>query len=271
MKDKVVLVTGASSGMGKATAQLLSANGYNVYAAARRTEQMIDLQQTGIKIVYMDVTDELSMKSGVDKIIEAEGSIDILVNNAGFGLMGAIEDVPLSQARQQMEVNVFGLARLTQLVLPFMRQQQFGKIINISSTSGKMATPLSGWYAASKFALEALSDSLRLEVKPFGIDVIIIEPGGIKSEWGDIAMQSIEDVSGHTAYGGMATKVIEFARKAQPKNAEPEVIAELILKALKAAKPKIRYYGGYMAGPILLLKKLLSDKQFDNLLMGQMK
>jgi len=271
MIKKVVLITGASSGMGKAAAQLLVANGYNVYAAARRTEQMVDLQQIGINIIYMDLSDDPSIKSGVNTIIEAEGIIDILINNAGFGLMGAIEDVLLSRAKEQMEVNVFGLARLTQLVLPFMRRQKSGKIVNITSTSGKMATPLSGWYSASKFAVEALSDSLRLEVKPFGIDVIIIEPGGVKSEWGDIAMQSLEDVSGSTAYSKMAKKIIEFAKKNQPKNAEPEVIAELILQALKATKPKTRYHGGYLAGAILLLKKLLSDNQFDNLLMRQMK
>lgn len=170
-----------------------------------------------------------------------------------------------------MEVNVFGLARLTQLVLPYMRKQQSGKIVNITSTSGKMATPLSGWYSASKFAVEALSDSLRLEVKPFGIDVIIIEPGGVKSEWGDIALKSLHEISLGTAYSTMAAKIIEFAREAQHKNSEPMVIAELILEALETTKPNARYHGGYMAGAILLLKKLLTDRQFDNLLMRQMK
>ncbi|MCF2518810.1 oxidoreductase [Dyadobacter sp. CY351] len=271
MRNRVVLITGASSGMGKETARLLAANGYTVYAAARRTGQMKDLQEAGVKVLAMDVTNDTSMNSGVDSIIEAEGSIDILINNAGFGLMGSIEDVPLEKARDQMEVNVFGLARLTQLVLPLMRKQQSGKIVNITSTSGKMASPLSGWYSASKFAVEALSDSLRLEVKPFGIDVIIIEPGGVKSEWGDIALKSLHDVSLGTAYGKMAAKIIEFAEKAKPKNAEPIVIAELILKSLTATKPKARYYGGYMAGVILLLKKMLTDRQFDSLLMGQMK
>jgi len=271
MNNKVVLITGASSGMGKVTAQILVENGYTVYAAARRIEKMNDLKQTGAKILQMDITDENSMQIGVDKIIQNEGRIDILINNAGFGLMGSVEDVSMKDAKYQMEVNVFGLARLTQLVLPFMRKQQSGKIVNITSTSGKMASPLSGWYSASKFAVEALSDSLRTEVKSFGIDVIIIEPGGVKSEWGDIALKSLHDVSSGKAYAKMAEKIIEFAKKSVPKNAEPEVIAKLILKAISAQNPKTRYHAGYMAGPILFLKKVLTDKQFDGLLMSQMK
>jgi short-subunit dehydrogenase len=269
--NKVVLITGASSGMGKVTAKLLLQKGYTVYGASRRTEKMIDLQQSGAKILQMDVADDHSMCSGIDEIIKNEGRIDILINNAGFGAFGAIEDVSIAEARYQMEVNVFGLARLTQLVLPYMRKQQSGKIVNITSTGGKIASPLGGWYHASKYAVEALSDSLRMEIKQFGIDVIVIEPGGVKSEWGDIAMKHLQDVSAGKAYDKMAEKIRTFAEKVSPKNAEPEIIAELILKSITAAKPKTRYHAGHLAGPILFLRKILTDKQFDNLILGQLK
>lgn len=269
--NKVVLITGASSGMGKVTAKLLVQNGYIVYAAARRIEKMNDLKQLGAKILQMDVTADATMTSGIDQIIKNEGRIDILINNAGFGLSGAIEDVPLADARYQMEVNVFGLSRLTQLVLPHMRKQQSGKIVNITSTAGKMTSPLNGWYHASKFAAEALSDSVRMEVKQFGIDVIVIEPGGVKSEWGDIAIRNMHDMSAGKAYSKMADKMIELANKITEKNAEPEVIAALILKSITAKNPKTRYHGGYLSGVILFLRKILTDKQFDKLMLSQVK
>jgi short-subunit dehydrogenase len=269
--NKVVLITGASSGMGKATAKLLVQNGYLVYAVARRIENMDDLKILGANILKMDVTDNKSMTNMIDLIIKKEGAIDILINNAGFGLLGAIEDVPIEAAKYQLEVNVFGLSRLVQLVLPAMRKQRSGKIVNITSTSGKMASPLSGWYSASKFAVEALSDSLRMEVKQFGIDVIVIEPGGVKSEWSEIAMKSLREISLGKAYSKMAEKIIEFSTKAAAKRAAPEVIAQLIFKSITAGHPKTRYHGGHMAGVLLFLKKVLTDKLFDKLLLSQMK
>jgi NADP-dependent 3-hydroxy acid dehydrogenase YdfG len=162
---KTVLVTGASAGIGKATAILLAQNGYKVYGAARRTEKMEDLISYGIKPIALDVTKEESITACVEQIFKEVGSIDILVNNAGFGSYGAIEDVTMQDAKYQLEVNVFGAMRLTQLVLPKMRQNKYGKIVNLSSVGGKIAFPLGGWYHASKFAIEALSDAMRLEVK----------------------------------------------------------------------------------------------------------
>jgi short-subunit dehydrogenase len=268
---KVVLITGASSGIGKATAKLLIDTGYTVYAAARRTERMNDLKELGAKVLHMDVTDGVLMENAVKEIVANENRIDILINNAGFGLLGAIEDVSIDAAKHQMEVNLFGLARLTQLVLPYMRVQEFGKIVNVTSTSGKMAAPLSGWYSASKFAVEGLSDSLRMEVKQFGIDVIVIEPGGVKSEWNAISTQSIKPGAVGKAYENMAQKIIELAEKFDRKNADPKVIAELILKSITAQQPKTRYHAGYMAGIILFLKKVLTDRQFDKLALSQLK
>jgi short-subunit dehydrogenase len=268
--NKVVLITGASSGIGKATATVLLQAGYTVYGAARRLDKMIDIESIGVKVLSIDVADERSMIKGIQQIIDAEGRIDILINNAGFGSYGAVEDVPMNEARYQLEVNLFGLARLTQLVLPYMRKQQYGKIVNITSIGGRMATPLGGWYHASKFAVEGLSDSLRNEVRPFGIDVILIEPGGVKTEWADIAMNHLEEVSGHTAYSAITANAIKMSKNSA-KGADPLEIAVLIKKAVAAKKPKARYVLGYMARPILFLKWLLSDSLFDKLIMSQLK
>jgi short-subunit dehydrogenase len=267
----IVLITGASAGMGKETAKLLLQHGYTVYGAARRLDKMEDLKSLGAKIMQMDVSEDNSMVKAVDEIIKAEGRIDVLINNAGFGSYGALEDVPMNDARYQMEVNVFGLARLTQLVLPYMRAQQSGKIINVTSIGGKIANPLGGWYHASKFAVEALSDSLRMELKPFGIDVIVIEPGGIQTEWAGIAGNNLRKVSGNTVYKHLVDKVEILFEKFSPKGSPVNVISTLILKAITAKNPKTRYHAGYMAGTILFMRKILSDKQFDRMIMSQFK
>ena len=178
---KTVLITGASSGIGKATTEKLLDDGYTVYASARSTDKLKYLKARGAEILELDVTQDESMKSGVDRIKSECGRLDILINNAGYGSYGALEDVPMEEARHQFEVNVFGLGRLTQLVLPQMREQSFGKIVNITSVGGKIYEPLGSWYHASKFAVEGLSDCLRLELQPFGIDVIIVEPGPIRT------------------------------------------------------------------------------------------
>ena len=206
MGKLTALVTGASSGIGKATALDLHNNGFTVFAAARRIDLMQDLVAKGIRIMSLDVTDDESMLRCVSRIAE-EGGIDILVNAAGYGSFGSIEDVPLSEARRQFDVNLFGLARLVQLVVPLMRQNNFGKIVNISSAGGKIWLPFGGWYHATKFALEGFSDCLRLELKPMGIDVIVIEPGGIKTDWGVIAAENLMKSSADGAYAQSAVLV----------------------------------------------------------------
>ncbi len=268
---KIVLITGATTGIGKETAIFLAKKGYIVYGAGRREDKLKELEASNIKSIKMDVTDDGSMVQGVKQIINNEGRIDVLVNNAGFGSYGAVEDVPLSDARYQLEVNVFGAARLMQLVLPYMRRQKSGKIVNISSIGGKLATPFGGWYHASKFALEGLSDSLRNEVRQFGIDVILIEPGGVESEWAEIANDNLVKNSSGTAYSEMAEKFIKGLRKTVDKNAKAIVIARLIEKAITAGKPKARYSAGYMARPALIAKKLLSDGMFDKIMISQLK
>ncbi|MBS1662362.1 MAG: SDR family NAD(P)-dependent oxidoreductase [Bacteroidetes bacterium] len=268
---KVVLITGASSGMGREMAQLLSKNDFTVYAAARRTKRMEDLTKTGIHTLAMDVTDETSMTTGIKQIIANEGRIDALINNAGFGSYGSIEEVPAEDARHQLEVNVFGAARLIQLVLPYMRAQHSGRIINISSIGGKVAMPLGGWYHASKFALEALSDSLRAEVGQFGIDVVVIEPGGVKSEWADIAVENGLKNSGNGVYGPMVRKFAGMQKSFANRLPEPKIIADIVLKAILARRPKTRYVAGFMARPMLAMRKLLSDRLMDRLMLSQLK
>jgi len=267
---KIALITGASAGIGKSTVRQLLQDGLVVYATARRLEKMKDIEKEGAIIKKMDVTDEASLTKMVDEIIKKEGHIDVLVNNAGYGSYGAIEEVPLSEARRQFDVNIFGLARLSQLVLPHMRKNKFGKIINISSMGGKVYTPMGGWYHATKHALEGFSDCLRIETSPFGIDVIVIEPGGIKSEWGDIAVEHMLETSGKGAYSNLAKKTAQSFEKSYKSASEPELIARTISKAIKAKRPKTRYVAGYMAKPVLFMRAILPDKAFDWLLKSQM-
>jgi len=268
---KVILITGASSGMGKDFARELLKDGHIVYGAARRVDKMDDIKALGVKVLEMDVTDDASMVKGLNSLIKTEGRIDVLINNAGFGSYGAVEDVSISDARYQLEVNVFGAARLMQLAVPHMREKKYGRIINISSIGGKIALPLGGWYHASKFALEALSDTLRNEVKPFGIDVVVIEPGGVKSEWGTIAMDSLIKTSGNGVYGTISKKLAGSLTEMESKLPEPEVITNLVRKAINAKTPKTRYSGGYMAGIILFMRKLLTDRMLDGVLMSQLR
>lgn len=268
---KTVLITGASAGIGKATAIYLAQNGYKVYGGARRVEKMQDLITHGITPIALDVTQEESLTACVEQIIKEIGSIDILINNAGSGYYGALEDMPMVDAKYQMEVNVFAVARLIQLVLPAMRKNNYGKIVNISSVGGKVTLPMGAWYHASKFAIEGLSDALRKEVKGFGIDVIVIEPGGTQSEMTGLGADYMMRVSGNTAYSSLAKGVSNMYATIQKDAADPIVIAKLIKKGIEAANPETRYVGATGAKPMLFLRKILSDKLFDRLIMSQMK
>ena len=184
---KGALVTGVSSGIGRMVAQEPKNAGFKVYAAARRVDRMADLEKDGFTPVALDPTKGESIVECVNTVLSKEESIDVLVNNAGYGSYGAIEDVPLEEGRRLFDVNLFGMARLIQLVTPAMRKNHYGKIVNISSMGGKIWTKFGGWYHATKYAVEGLSDCLRMELKPFGIDVVVVEPGGIKTGWGIIA------------------------------------------------------------------------------------
>jgi NAD(P)-dependent dehydrogenase (short-subunit alcohol dehydrogenase family) len=263
--SKVALVTGASSGIGESIAAHLVATGWTVYAVARRVERMTSLESRGITTFAMDVTEDASMIAGIDRIIAEQGRIDVLTNNAGYGSYGAVEDVPIDEARRQFEVNVFGLARLTQLVIPHMRTRRSGRIINISSIGGKIYEPLGAWYHATKFAVEGFSDSLRIELAPFGIDVVIVEPGPILSEWNTIARDSMVERSLGTVYEDLACRMAAlFERVDTPRmSSGPEAVAEKVLTALEAANPAARYPAGRGARAIVTARRLLPDRAMD--------
>jgi NAD(P)-dependent dehydrogenase (short-subunit alcohol dehydrogenase family) len=261
---KVAIVTGASSGIGAAVARRLNASGHIVYAVARRLELMAPLAEDGVVPVRLDITDDGALTALVSRVIAETGRIDVLVNNAGYGALGAIEDVSLAEARRQFDVNLFGLARLTQLVLPHMRDQRGGRIINMSSMGGKIHVPLGGWYHATKFAVEGFSDALRLEVAPFGIHVVVIEPGAIDTEWHGVAADNLLTTSGAGAYADQATAVAKILA-AGGLGSSPEVIADAVDRAVRARRPRSRYAVGLGAKPVLLIRRVLPDKVFDRL------
>lgn len=269
--NKVVLLTGASSGIGKETAKILAQNGYKVYAAMRKSLPLPDLESPNIKIIYLDITIDETMVEAVQDIISIEKKIDILINCAGYGEYGAIEDIPIESAKYQLDVNLFGVARLIQLVLPSMRENGTGKIINISSGGGKFSIPYGGWYHASKFALEALSDALRNEVKQFGIDVIIIEPGAIESEFTDTALSRLMENSEKSPYLKSVARINKSYLSIKNKRISPIVVVTLILSAIQAKKPKTRYVTDATLKMALFLKWLLSDKMFDKMIHRQLK
>lgn len=264
--NKIALVTGASSGIGLDASLRLIQQGYTVYGAARRTELMKSIVDNGGHALYLDLFDQKSIDECVKTILDKEGKIDLLVNNAGFGLGGSIEDIPIEEAKKQFEVNVFGLASLIQKVLPSMREQHSGRIVNISSIAGRFSSPFTGWYHGTKYCLEAISDALRLEVKPFGIKVVLIEPGMIQTDWGVIHGRNIRKYSGQTAYSKNANTVSDYyeSKYETKKNlSDPRVITKQIIKAATAKNPKRRYVAGKFAKPYVFFKRILPDGIFD--------
>lgn len=267
---KVALVTGASSGIGKEIAKQLIEDGLTVYVAARRITKMQDLEQLGAIALEMDITQEEDVERVVSQMEKDGNSVDILVNNAGYAIYGAMEDTTIEDARRQFEVNLFGLANLTKLVLPTMRAKKSGKIINISSMGGKMYSLFGSWYHATKHALEGWSDCLRLELAPFNIDVVIIEPGIIKTEFDDVMLAPMMERSGNSAYSAMAKKMKQMTKSSYEKGkaSDPSVIAKVVSQAIKARKPKTRYVAGKLAQPLILIRKWLGDRIFDKLIMN---
>lgn len=258
-----ILVTGASSGIGYSVAETLARMGHTVFAGARRVSLMEPLKAAGVTPLFLDVCDE----QAVDACLAQAGPLDVVINNAGFGYFGAIENVPMEEARRQMEVNLFGLAILCRKVLPAMREQGFGKIINISSVAGKACMYFGGWYNVSKYAVEAFSDALRIEVKPFGVDVVLIEPGGIKTDWGIIAARHLEESSRGTAYEDDALRQAHTMQKGYSSTllAPPEAVTRAIVRAVQARRPRTRYRPGSGANAIVLLHTLLPARWWDAL------
>jgi NAD(P)-dependent dehydrogenase (short-subunit alcohol dehydrogenase family) len=260
-QKKVVLVTGASSGIGLATALKLLKEGHTVYGGARRVDAMAPIAEAGGHALTVDVTDDGAMTDAVSTVLDKEGRIDVLVNNAGYASYGAVEDVPLAEARRQIEVNLIGLARMTQLVLPAMRERGSGTIVNISSMGGTIYTPLGAWYHATKHAVEGFSDSLRLEVAPFGIDVVIVAPGAINTGFNQVLGQQVRKASGSGPYAAMAEGIATTA--APGRGDSPDKVADVIARAVAAERPKTRYRVGRYARSLVFLRRALPDRLFD--------
>ena len=274
-QQKVILVTGASSGIGKDAALALLKRGHIVYGAARRVEKMQDIVKAGGHALAMDVTNEDQVVKGVKQIIELSGRIDVLVNNAGYSTPGAVEEVPIAEAKRNFDVNLFGLARLTQEVLPYMRKAKSGSIVNVSSVVGKTYFPFGAWYIATKHALEGWSDTLRLELHPFNIKVAIIEPGAIRTEFMDVAYGKDGEKIAGAKEGSPYSRYIEAVNKQtkefESKGSKPAVISNLIIKASEARRPKRRYVAGFAAKPMLFMRNWFGDGVFDSVGLSMMK
>jgi NADP-dependent 3-hydroxy acid dehydrogenase YdfG len=285
--SKAVLITGCSSGIGRATARRLAARGWTVYATARRLESIADLEAAGCRILALDVTDEGSMVAAIRTIEDTHGAVGVLINNAGYSQSGAIETVPLEAVRRQFETNVFGLARLTQLVLPGMRDQRWGKIVNLGSMGGRLVFPGGGWYHATKHALEAISDALRFEVRGFGIDVILLEPGLITTEFGNAAVASMSEVDGagsepvgagaaatgdpyakFNATVGSATQGA-YEGPLRLLGAGPDRVAKVIEKSLRKRRAPTRVTITPSAKLTIPSRRLMPDRAWDALMRAQ--
>lgn len=262
--QKVALVTGASAGIGKSIVQRLLKEGWTVYGGARRVDSMADIQAQGAHVLSLDVTDEASMQAAVKTLLESEGRVDALVNNAGYGSYGALEDVPLEEARRQFEVNVFGLMRMCQLVLPTMREARSGTIVNISSMGGRIWMPIGGWYHATKHALEVLSDTLRVETKPFGIRVVVVQPGAIQSEWSSVAASTLKESSRDSVYQDQTGPMLRVLENYDAPG--PEVVAEAVWKAVSSAHPSRRYAVPFQSRLLIFARWLLPDWAWERAL-----
>ncbi len=267
-QSNAVLITGCSSGIGRATAELMASRGHRVYATARKLEAIADLADRGCRTLALDVTDEQSMSSAVATVEEAEGAVGVLVNNAGYSQSGAVETLDLDDVRRQFETNVFGLIRMCQLVLPGMRRQRHGRIVNLSSMGGKLTFPGGGAYHATKHAVEAISDALRFEVKGFGVDVVVIEPGLIKTQFAQTARATLGADGGDGPYGKFndavaAATVDAYEGPLSRLGGGPEAVARTIEKAVTAKRPRTRYPVTPSAWLFLGQHAVLTDRMWD--------
>jgi NAD(P)-dependent dehydrogenase (short-subunit alcohol dehydrogenase family) len=277
--SRAVLITGCSSGIGHATADRLAAAGWRVYATARHPESIADLAERGCQTLALDVTDEGSMRDAVGAVEKAEGAVGVLVNNAGYSQSGAIEAVPMERVREQFETNVFGLLRMCQLALPAMRRQGWGRIVNVSSMGGRMTFPGGGAYHATKHAVEALSDAMRYEVRGFGVDVVVIEPGLIKTRFGETAAGSIGEPGEPGEPGSDPYAPFNAAVGAATEGAYegplsrlgggPEKVARAIERAISSRRPRTRYKVTPSAHLILAQRRLLPDRAWDAFMRSQ--
>ncbi len=278
--SRAVLITGCSSGIGRASALRLARGGWTVYASARRLESIADLRDAGCRTLALDVTDEQSMRAAVESVESAEGALGVLVNNAGYSQSGAIETVPMEAVRRQFETNVFGLVRLTQLVLPKMREQRWGKIVNVGSMGGRLSFPGGGHYHATKHALEAISDALRFELRGFGVDVILLEPGLITTEFGEAASASMSELTGshdgqqedpYARFNAAVAAVTAGAYEGPMRllGAGPDRVAKVIERAIARRRPPARITITPSAKLTIATRRLLGDRAWDAAMRAQ--
>jgi NAD(P)-dependent dehydrogenase (short-subunit alcohol dehydrogenase family) len=272
---EAVLITGCSSGIGRAAAERLLAKGFRVYATARRPETLTDLAARGCTTLALDVCDDDSMRAAVERVEADHGAVGALVNNAGYGEYGPIEEVPVDRVREQLETNVIGPMRLAQLVLPAMRAQEQGRIVNIGSMGGRLTFPGGGWYHATKHALEALSDAMRFEVAPFGIQVVLVQPGLIRTGFGDTATGSLRD-SGEAsgAYGALNAAVDAQMHGAYNGSMArlgggPDAVAKVIATAVTTRRPRPRYKVTASARILMATRRWTTDRMWDAILRRQ--
>ncbi len=271
---QVILITGTSSGMGLQAVKELSADGHIVYGTVRKHEEFSSITEAGGTPLIMEMTDYETIEKAVDQVISEQGKIDVLYNNAGYALYGPVEDISIDEAKHQFDVNLFGLARLTQLVLPHMRERKKGLIINISGMGGKIYTPLGAWYHATKHALEGWSDCLRLELAEFNVNVVLIEAGGIETKFGDFISASLNKIKETTVYssvGKMLKAKEDMHNKGTFQGSHPSVIVALVKQAIAAKKPKTRYVAGKFARQLLFARKWFGDLAYDRMVMGMIK
>jgi NAD(P)-dependent dehydrogenase (short-subunit alcohol dehydrogenase family) len=267
--QKIVLVTGASSGIGKHITEDLAKQGYHVFAAARSIDKLTLMRSETIEPLRLDVTKESDIQAAVEHIKATKGRLDILINNAGYGIYGTIEGLSDEQVRRAFDVNVFGLGAMTRAALPMMREQKSGLIINMSSVVGKVAVPVGGWYGASKHAVEGLSDALRVEVKRFGIKVVLIEPGAIRTGFEDTAMATLASSNDPSAYDDLVSAFSNAIRNGYRSAPGPEVVTRQVNRAIAARDPKARYIAGTDSRLAITLKGLLGDRLWDRVVASQ--
>ena len=268
-KQKVVLITGTALGIGKSTAEYLIDKGHIVYGGDILIEENLYLNDIGGIALEMDVTNQNHIDNAVKKIISEEGRIDVLVNNAGLGVYGAIEDVSMEDIYYQYDVNLFGLARVTKAVLPYMREKESGTIINISSVLGETYGPLAGWYLSTKHALEGWSDALRVELKKFDIDVVIIQPGAINTNFSNVTKTYIDKYRENSPYEHLyGEPITDTGNEILSNQSDPIVIAKVINKAIDAKNPKTRYAAGAYSRIGIFLRKIMTDKMFDRFILS---
>ena len=268
-KQKVVLITGTALGIGKSTAEYLIDKGHIVYGGDILIEENLYLNDIGGTALEMDVTNQNHIDNAVKKIISEQGRIDVLVNNAGLGVYGAIEDVSMEDIYYQYDVNLFGLARVTKAVLPYMREKESGTIINISSVLGETYGPLAGWYLSTKHALEGWSDALRVELKKFDIDVVIVQPGAISTNFSNVTKTYMDKYRTNSAYQHLyGEPITDTGNDVLSNQSDPIVIAKVINKAIDARNPKTRYAAGAYSKIGIFLRKIMTDKMFDRFILS---